>query len=281
MVKEKRKRNIDFIVKICLIFLLIYNKQAILLIKFKDKKFNVMKQKNKIKKLNRSWSVRYFLLPISLLIAIFANMFPITYIIIAITVFVSVTAMGNAELKNKMMFNAYMINNRKEWWRFFSHGLIHADWLHLGFNMYALWIFGKSLESAFSYDEIYGAKGPFFFILLYVGGLVMSSLYSYERNKNNVHYNALGASGAVSAVIFSFIILAPTARLGLMFIPIPIPAYLFGLIMLGVEHYLSKRGNTGIAHDAHFWGSVYGAVFTIALKPSLAVDFVHKIMGTY
>ncbi len=208
-------------------------------------------------------------------------MIPITYFIIGITVLISISAFGNEQMRNKLMFNAYMIHNRKEWWRFLSHGLIHADFIHLGFNMYALYVFGSSLETAFSYDEIYGAKGPFFFILLYVGGLVMSSLYSYEKNKNNIHYNALGASGAVSAVIFSFIILAPTARLGFMFIPVPIPAYIFGFIMLGVEHYLSKRGNTGIAHDAHFWGSVYGAVLTILLKPSLAMDFVHKITGTY
>ncbi len=206
---------------------------------------------------------------------------PITYFIIGITVLISVTAFGNTEMRNKMMFNAYMINHRKEWWRFFSHGLIHADFIHLGFNMYALWMFGKSLENAFSYDEIYGAKGPYFFILLYAGGLIMSSLFSYEKNKNNIHYNSLGASGAVSAVIFSFIILAPTARLGFMFIPVPIPAYLFGIIILGIEHYLSKRGNTGIAHDAHFWGAIFGAVFTVALKPSLAIDFIHKITGSY
>ncbi|HEX8515702.1 MAG TPA: rhomboid family intramembrane serine protease [Bacteroidia bacterium] len=201
----------------------------------------------------------------------------ITLIIIGITVLVSIAAMQNETLKNKMMFNAYMIHHRKEWYRFFSNGLIHADWLHLGFNMYALYMFGRGVE--IMYANVYGGKGPFFFILLYVGALVMSSLYSYERNKNNIYYNALGASGAVSAVVFAFIILNPNARLGFMFIPVPIPAYLFGLILLGIEHYLSKRGNTGIAHDAHFWGSVFGAVFTLALKPSLAVDFIHKIQG--
>lgn len=205
----------------------------------------------------------------------------ITYIIIAITVFISITAMENPTLKNKLMFNAYIIHNRKEWWRFFSNGFIHADWLHLIFNMYALYIFGRGVEMAFGYDEIYGSKGPLFFILLYLGGLVMSSLYSYEKNKHNIHYNALGASGAVSAVIFAFIVLAPTAQLGFMFIPVPIPAYLFGLIILGIEHYLSRRGNTGIAHDAHFWGAIFGIVFTIALKPSLAIDFIDKIQGNH
>jgi membrane associated rhomboid family serine protease len=205
----------------------------------------------------------------------------ITYIIIGITVLVSLAAMENASLKGKLMFNAYMIHHRKEWYRFFSNGLIHADWMHLLFNMYALYVFGQGVETVYSFNSVYGAKGPLFFVLLYVGGLVMSSLYSYERNKDNVHYNALGASGAVSAVIFAFIILEPTVTLRFLFLPIPLPAYVFGLLVLAVEHYLSRRGNTGIAHDAHFWGSIFGLVFTIALKPSLAMDFIHKIQGTY
>jgi membrane associated rhomboid family serine protease len=205
----------------------------------------------------------------------------ITFIIIGITVLVSITAMNNQALKNKLMFNAYMIKHRKEWYRFFSNGLIHADWLHLGFNMYAFWMFGREVERVFSFESIYGAKGPLFFILLYVGGLVMSSIYSYERNKDNIYYNSLGASGAVMSVMFSFIIIAPTTPLSLLFLPIPVPAYIFGFIILGVEHYLSRRENTGIAHDAHFWGAVFGIVFTLALKPSLAIDFIHKIQGVY
>jgi len=205
----------------------------------------------------------------------------ITFIIIGITVIVSISAMNNETLKNKLMFNAYMIKHRNQWYRFFSNGLIHADWLHLGFNMYAFWMFGREVERVFSFESIYGAKGPLFFILLYIGGLVMSSIYSYERNKDNIYYNSLGASGAVMSVMFAFIIMAPTAPLSLLFLPIPLPAYIFGFLILGVEHYLSKRGNTGIAHDAHFWGAIFGIVFTIALKPSLAIDFIHKIQGVY
>ncbi len=201
----------------------------------------------------------------------------ITYIILGITIFISITAMDNHTLKNKLMFNAYMIKERKEWYRFFSHGVIHGDWMHLIFNMLSLYMFGRTVEDAFG--AIFEAKGVLFFILLYVGGLAMSSLYSYERNKGNVYYNSLGASGAVSAVIFAFIILAPNARLGFMLIPVPIPAYLFGFIYLGIEYYLSKRGNTGIAHDAHIWGAIYGIVLTIVLKPSLFSSFIDQILG--
>ena len=200
----------------------------------------------------------------------------ITYIIIAITVFISIISMDNHSLKSKLMFNAYMINHRKEWYRFFSNGLIHADWVHLGFNMFSLYMFGVAVEEG--YKVIFEDRGALFFILLYIGGLAMSSIYSYEKYKNDIYYNALGASGAVSAVVFAFIILAPTARLGFLFIPVPIPAYLFGLIFLGVEYYLGKRSNDNIGHDAHLWGAVFGAVFTIILRPSLASDFIEQII---
>ncbi len=185
--------------------------------------------------------------------------------------------MDNHALKNKMMFNAYMIKERKEWYRFFSHGLIHGDWMHLGFNMLALYMFGKELED--HYARLFDEKGILFFILLYVGGLAMSSLYSYERNKENIYYNALGASGAVSAVIYSFIMIEPLRPLQFMFVPIDIPAYIFGFVYLGIEYYLSKKGNTGIAHDAHFWGAIYGVVLTIMIKPHAVSSFIDKITG--
>ena len=201
----------------------------------------------------------------------------ITYIILAITIFISITAMDNHTLKNKMMFNAYMIKERKEWYRFFSHGLIHGDWMHLGFNMLTLYMFGKSVEDA--YVDMFDEKGILFYLLLYVGGLAMSSLYSYERNKGNIYYNALGASGAVSAVIYSYIMIAPMNTLRFMFIPIDIPAYIFGFVYLGIEYYLSKKGNTGIAHDAHVWGAIYGVVLTIMIKPHAVSSFIDKITG--
>lgn len=201
----------------------------------------------------------------------------ITYIIIIITVFISITAMDNHTLKNKLMFNAYMIHQRKEWYRFFSSGLIHADWMHLGFNMFSFYMFGRAVEDGF--NALFEGKGILFFILLYVGGLVMSSFYSYEKHKKDIWYNALGASGAVSSVIFAFILLDPTARLGFLFIPVPIPAYLFGLIFLGIEYYLAKRGRDNIGHDAHFWGAIYGVTLTIILKPGLVSNFIDQITG--
>ncbi len=199
----------------------------------------------------------------------------ITLIIIAITVFASITSMDNHSLKNKLVFNAYMIHHRKEWYRFFTGAFIHADWMHLAFNMFSLYMFGGEVEREYNY--LFEGKGMLFFILLYVLGILMSTVYSYEKQKNNMYYNALGASGAVSAVVFAYIILFPTQKLLFLFLPFPIPAYLFGIIFLGVEYYLGKRGNSNIGHDAHFWGAIHGVVFTIILKPSLISSFIEQI----
>jgi membrane associated rhomboid family serine protease len=201
----------------------------------------------------------------------------ITYIILAVTIITSVMAMENHSLKGKMMFNPYAINHHREWYRFFSHGLIHADWFHLIFNMLALYMFGKDVEAGYRY--YFEAKGILFFLILYIGGLAMSSLYSYERHKENAYYNSLGASGAVSAVIFAYVLLFPTSRIGFMFLPVQLPAYIWGFVYIGIEYYLSMRGNTGIAHDAHIWGAVYGLLLTILLKPHLVQIFLDQISG--
>jgi membrane associated rhomboid family serine protease len=199
----------------------------------------------------------------------------ITYFLIAATVCVSIVAMNDGSLKAKLLFNPYLIHHKKEWYRFFSSGFIHADWMHLLFNMYSLYMFGIAVENG--YHLLFGEKGTLFFILLYVTALGLSSMYEYEKNKNNIYYNALGASGAVSAVVFAYIMLDPTETLYFILLPVPIPAYLFGLIFLGVEYYLDKKGNSNIGHNAHFWGAIHGAVFTIILKPSLISSFIEQL----
>jgi membrane associated rhomboid family serine protease len=194
-----------------------------------------------------------------------------------LTVAISLAAMNDHSLKAKLMFNAYAIKHNKEWYRFFSSGLIHGDYMHLGFNMYAFWMFGGFVERAFLY--MFDAKSVFFFILLYVGALAMSSTFEYERNKNNPHYNALGASGAVSAIIFASIMIAPTQTISFIVLPIPIPAYIFGVLFLVAEYYMDKKGNSNIGHNAHFWGAIFGVIYTLVLKPQLFINFFNQILG--
>ena len=128
----------------------------------------------------------------------------IVYIIIAITVFVSITAFNNYRIFDKLKFNAYFIKHSKEAYRFFTYGLIHADWTHLIINMFVLHSFGRIVE--FFFKNYFGVKGIFYFLLLYIGGIVLSVVASFQKNKDNIYYNSVGASGAVSAVVFSSII---------------------------------------------------------------------------
>lgn len=211
----------------------------------------------------------------------------ITYLLLVATVLISVKAFSDNEFKWKLMFNPYSVVHNKQWYRSFTHAFIHADWMHLGFNMYVLYMFGvemdsnlylhKSLEPALI--DLYGAKGYLYFGCLYVGGILFATVISLQRHKDNLHYNSLGASGAVMAVVFGYIVLNPTAEMGLLFIPVYVPAYIFGPILLVIEYLLGKRGGTGIAHEAHFAGAIFGLVFMCLIDIDLMFEFFQKIVG--
>jgi membrane associated rhomboid family serine protease len=206
-------------------------------------------------------------------------MIQITYIIIAVTVLVSVIAMNNDELKGKLLFNAYAIRHRREWYRLFTHALVHGDLAHLMFNMYALYSFGMHAEYAYAY--FFAERATFFYVLLYVGGIFMSSAYSYEKHKDDMYYNALGASGAVSAVVFAYIIIAPLSKIHLIFLPgLGIPSWVFGILYLVGSWYMARKGSDNIGHDAHFFGALYGIAFTLCIKPELAKAFLAQVTGS-
>jgi membrane associated rhomboid family serine protease len=198
----------------------------------------------------------------------------ITYAILFLTIGFSVYAMNNPEIKYKYIFHPYSINHYNQHYRFLSHAFLHGDYLHLAFNMYALWMFGPIVEKQVlplllgGLGEPNAKLGMAFYILLYTGAIYASSISEYFKNKNNTHYTSLGASGAVNALIFSFITCSPMSQLGFFFIPMP--AFVFGILYLGISYYLSKR-RTGsdsvdrIGHEAHFWGAMFGIVFTLVL----------------
>ncbi|MCB0478433.1 MAG: rhomboid family intramembrane serine protease [Crocinitomicaceae bacterium] len=194
----------------------------------------------------------------------------VTIVILIITILVSIQAMENQDMKYKMMFNPVYCADDGQWYRVLSHALIHADWMHLIFNMYVLWMFGQGVEmgngryDTNSYVGLNGNVGYMYFAVMYVGGAAFATLPSLIRRRHDRGYFSLGASGAVSAVVFSFILLNPGAKMGLLFLPIMAPAYIFGAIYLAAEYFLSKQNRTGIAHDAHFAGAIFGIIFTFA-----------------
>lgn len=195
----------------------------------------------------------------------------ITYIIIGITTVVSFLAFQNVALMEKLQFNAAQVIHRKQYYRLISHAFVHVSWTHLIVNMLVLYFFGRNVESYFGY--FFGNRADFFFIILYLGGILGSNIWSLIKHQNDYYYNAVGASGAVSAVLFTFIFLDPWEMLYL-FAIIPIPGIIFGVGYLIYSYQMSKRGSDNIAHDAHFLGAVFGFVFPILLKPELFSRFI-------
>lgn len=201
----------------------------------------------------------------------------INFIIIAATVLTSIIAWNREDIFSKLKFNPYLTKNKKEYWRVLSYGLIHADWMHLLVNMFVLYSFGSIVIQYFA--MIFPGQEIFYYMILYIGGLAISVAPSFGKHRDNPYYNAVGASGAVSAVLFSSIVFAPMSKIYLFLIPFGIPAVVFGVLYLVYSAYMDKKSQDNIGHDAHFWGGVYGFALTIALKPSLILHFFQQIFG--
>jgi membrane associated rhomboid family serine protease len=195
--------------------------------------------------------------------------------IIIFTVVASIVGFTNDELFSRLKFNAFDVHHSKQWYRFFSYGFLHANWMHLLINMFVFYSFGSIVEHVYRF--YFHEKYILYYLLLYVGGLLLSIIPAFGKHKNDVFYNAVGASGAVSAVIFASILMLPKSPISFFFIPIEIPAWIFGVLYIGYEGYMSRTAKDNIGHDAHFWGAVFGVVFTIALKPWLAQHFLVQI----
>ncbi len=195
-------------------------------------------------------------------------MITVTIVILAITCIVSFTAFSNEKIMEDLIFYPPAVTNRNQWYRFITSGFIHADIMHLAFNMYSFYLFGRMVEEAFI--QIFGNKGKLLYIFLYMIALVVCLLPTYLNNKDNYHYRSLGASGAVSAVIFAGIFIFPTMKMGLFLIPVMVPGFVFGPIFLLLSAYLAKRGQGNINHSAHIWGGVFGIIFLIICSQFLS-----------
>ena len=216
----------------------------------------------------------------------------ITIIIIIITVLVSIAGFRSAKVVDDLIFYPPAITQKNQYYRFITCGFIHADIFHLIFNMYALYLFGEGVESIFS--AIFGDYGKLLYIAMYVLALIVCLIPSFQKNKNNSYYKSLGASGAVSAVAFAYILFNPLQGVGLIFIPIFIPGFLFGIIYLIISYFLDKKGGGSINHSAHIWGAIFGVIFLIVASKLFSgypvldhfIDTVknldpHKIFTTY
>ena len=203
-------------------------------------------------------------------------MISVTLIIIIITAITSYRAWSKPEIFEKWLFNPYIINNKKQYYRFLSSGFIHRDNMHLIFNMITLYFFGSRIEQIYQY--YYSSTGIVFYLITYLFGIVVADMLSYIKHRNNPHYSSIGASGGVSAVLFASIIYDPTSSICLYF-AICIPGFILGGLYLIYSYYQGRRAGSNINHDAHLVGSVFGILITLLIRPEVAMQFIEQIMN--
>ena len=200
----------------------------------------------------------------------------ITLIIIAVTALVSILCFTGTVNINDMMFNAANVWHRKQWYRMLSYGLVHSGWGHLFFNMLTLYFFGTVVEQYFG-AAFGGTAGIVLYIVLYVSAIAVSTVGDLIKYKDSPGYNAVGASGAVSAVLFASILFEPKMGIYIYLIPIPVPGYIFAPLYLLYCWYMAKRNMDNIGHTAHFWGAVYGLVFPLICRPDIFNHFLSQL----
>jgi len=192
-----------------------------------------------------------------------------TIILIIITALISFAAFNNRSIFYRFQFNPYQVVHNKQWYRIISHAFVHADWEHLIFNMIVLFFFGQNLSYYLSTVD---------FIILYFGAIVVSTLYDLYKYQNDFSYNAIGASGATSAVLFACIFFDPWSKVYIFGI-IGIPGIIFALLYLAYSYYMSKKNMDNIGHNAHLYGALFGFLYPMLTKPELINHFFNQILN--
>ena len=202
----------------------------------------------------------------------------ITLIIVIVTVIFSVAAFRFRDLLYRFDLSPYHIAQKQQYYRIFTHGFLHTDYVHLGINMLVLYSFGAGIEQVFNSLEDQGIifSGTFFFVLLYISSIALSALSTVSRYRNDKGYSAVGASGAVSAVVFTYIFFAPLQKI-YFYMVLPIPGIVFGVLYLIYSSYMGRRNKDNINHSAHFWGAVVGFLYPIILEPRLFLVFIENL----
>lgn len=189
-------------------------------------------------------------------------MISITFIIIIVTGIVSFVAFNNQQVMDNLIFYPPAVSQRNQYYRFITCGFIHADMAHLAFNMISFYFFSQALVEP-KFIEFFGDYGRAFLLIMYVLALIVCLLPTYFKNRNNTQYRSLGASGAVSAVVFAGLMISPLSQIGFFIIPPIIPGFIFGPLYLICSAYLNRQGGGNINHSAHIWGALFGVAFII------------------
>ena len=200
----------------------------------------------------------------------------ITLIIIIITAAVNIFCFRGTLAVDALKFNAYDTWHRKQWYRMLSYGLVHGSWGHLFFNMLTLYFFGTVVERYF--QAAFGhSDGIVLYVILYVSALAVSTIGDLIKYRDVPGYSAVGASGAVSAVLFASILFEPRMGIYIYLIPIPVPGYIFAPLYLVYCWYMARKNIDNIGHTAHFWGALYGLVFPLICRPEIFNHFLSQL----
>ncbi|KRB08712.1 rhomboid family intramembrane serine protease [Lysobacter sp. Root690] len=194
----------------------------------------------------------------------------ITYVLIAVTVLVSWQAFEKRRLYERLVLWPPGVERLRQYDRLLTHGFVHADWMHLLFNMITLYFFGRAVESVFSQ-----LVGPVVFAFFYLSAIVVAILPSYLRHRKDSGYVSLGASGAVSAVLFAFVLVSPWSWI-IVFV-IPVPAVVYAIAYVAYSYWMDKRGGDNINHSAHLSGAIYGLLFMLLMEPRMGLSFLEKL----
>jgi len=199
-----------------------------------------------------------------------------TLLLVLVTVAASLIAFSSEKWMNRLLLWPAVMTRPVQLYRLLTAGFVHADYMHLAFNMLTLYFFGDSLERAFR-EILPGSYATPAFVLLYLTGIIVSCIPSTLKQKKNPHYRSLGASGGVAAIVFAMIYLSPWSRIYLFF-ALGMPSILFAILYLGYTAYMARTGRGIVNHDAHLWGSLYGLVFMLLIDPSHGAWFLQALL---
>lgn len=202
----------------------------------------------------------------------------INIIIIFSIAAVSFLGFSNHILFSKFLFKPYSILKNKEWYRFISSAWLHADYTHLFVNLFVLYSFGNYLE--YFLNVYYEEQSLVLYLFLFLGSIVISHIPSYVKHKSNYNYEAVGASGGVSGILFAYILINPLSMLEL-YLFIPIPAIVFGILYLWYSYYMSKKNIDNIGHEAHIYGALGGMMLITIIKPEIWVSFFNQLFKNF
>lgn len=198
----------------------------------------------------------------------------ISLIIIILTVVISIMALGNSTIFQRFLMNPFMVFQKGQYWRLISSGFIHGSYVHLGFNMFTFYFFGQAVERIF--DQIIGPGSTWVYVLFYISAIIISDLPVAWKNRNNISYNSLGASGAVSAMVFTSILYFPLNEICLYGL-LCVPGFILGFVYVIYSYYQGKNISDNINHEAHLYGAIYGIVFGIIIYPESIMSFFAQI----